>query len=150
MDGLNWYGKTKDIIVVGQGQNELEDYLKEEAARVGRTIAFEAHPEGGYYYRSDHFNFAKAGIPALYTSSGIEVINKETGYGKKMEDQYTAGNYHRPSDEYDPATWVLDGAIDDLQLLFQVGKRLAFTDKWPEWKEGSEFKAIRESSLQKK
>lgn len=146
MDGLNWYGRSKDIIVVGKGQNDLEDYLKEEAEKVNRTIAFEAHPEAGSYYRSDHFNFAKVGVPALYTSSGIEVIGKDAGYGKTKEDEYTNNNYHRPSDEYDQ-TWVLDGAIDDLVLLFQVGKRLAFTDKWPGWKEGSEFKAIREKSL---
>jgi len=144
MDGLNWYGKTKDIIVVGQGQSELEDLLKEEAAKMDRLISYEIHPEAGYYYRSDHFNFAKVGIPALYTSSGIDVIGKETGYGKKMEDEYTEKNYHRPSDEYDAATWKLDGAIDDLQLLFRVGRRLAFDKKWPEWKTGSEFKAIRE------
>jgi Zn-dependent M28 family amino/carboxypeptidase len=147
MDGLNWYGKTKDIIVVGQGQNELEDYLREEAAKVGRVIAFEARPEAGSYYRSDHFNFAKAGIPALYTSNGIEVIGKEEGYGKQLEERYTDSNYHRPSDEYDPVTWNLEGAIEDLKLLFAVGKRLAFTDKWPEWKEGSEFKAVREKQL---
>jgi Zn-dependent M28 family amino/carboxypeptidase len=146
MDGLNWYGKTKDLIVVGKGQNDLEDYLKEEAEKVNRTIEFEAHPEAGSYYRSDHFNFAKVGVPALYTSSGIEVTGKDEGYGKSREDEYTNNNYHRPSDEYD-STWVLDGAIDDLELLFQVGKRLAFTDKWPEWKEGSEFKAIREKSI---
>lgn len=146
MDGLNWYGKTKDIIVVGKGQNDLEDYLKEEATKVNREIAFEAHPEAGSYYRSDHFNFAKVGVPALYTSSGIEVIGKEEGYGKKMEDEYTANNYHAPSDQYSTG-WVLDGAIEDLVLLFQVGKRLAFTEKWPAWKEGSEFKAVREKSL---
>lgn len=143
MDGLNWYGKTKDIIVVGQGQSELEDLLKEEAAKMDRVIAYEIHPEAGYYYRSDHFNFAKAGIPALYTSSGIDVIGKEAGYGKKMEDEYTEKNYHAPSDEYD-ATWQLDGAISDLQLLFRVGRQLAFDTKWPGWKEGSEFKAARE------
>jgi Zn-dependent M28 family amino/carboxypeptidase len=146
MDGLNWYGKSKDIIVVGKGQNDLEDYLKEEADKVDRTIAFEAHPEAGSYYRSDHFNFAKVGVPALYTSSGIEVIGKDTAYGKTKEDEYTTNNYHRPSDEYD-STWILDGAIDDLVLLFQVGKHLAFTDKWPGWKEGSEFKAKREESM---
>lgn len=144
MDVLNHYGKTKDIIVVGQGQSELEDLLKEEAAKVDRVIAYEVHPEAGSYYRSDHFNFAKVGIPALYTSSGIDVIGKESGYGKKMEDEYTEKNYHAPSDEYDAATWNLDGAIDDLQLLFRVGRRLAFDKKWPEWKTGSEFKAIRE------
>jgi Zn-dependent M28 family amino/carboxypeptidase len=146
MDGLNYYGKTKDIIVVGRGQNDLEDYLKEEAEQSGREIIYETKPEAGSYYRSDHFNFAKVGVPALYTSMGVEVINKDSTYGKKLRDAYTAAHYHRPSDEYDD-TWVLDGAIADLKLLFQVGKRLAFTDKWPGWKEGSEFKAIREKTL---
>lgn len=144
MDGLNWYGKTKDIIVIGQGQNELENLLIQEAAKVNRTISFEAHPEAGAYYRSDHFNFAKVGIPALYTASGIHVIGKDSAYGERMEDEYTQKHYHRPSDEYDPATWVLDGAIDDLKLLFGVGRRLAYAEVWPAWKPGSEFKAIRE------
>ena len=146
MDGLNWYGKTKDVIIVGQGQSELEDYLREEAAKVNRVITPEVHPEAGYYYRSDHFNFAKAGIPALYIGSGVDVIGKESGYGKKMDDEYTKKNYHRPSDEYDAATWKLDGAIDDLQLLFRIGRRLAYDQNWPEWKPGSEFKAIRKKS----
>lgn len=144
MDGLNYYGTTRDIIVVGQGQNELEDYLKEEAARTGRVIAYESHPEAGFYYRSDHFNFAKVGIPALYTESGTQVIGKDENYGKKKGEEYTEKNYHRPSDEYDPNTWVLDGAIEDLKLFFQVGLRAANTTTWPQWKEGSEFKAIRE------
>lgn len=147
MDGLNWYGSTKDIVVVGRGQNELEDYLAETAAKAGRSISFETRPEAGSYYRSDHFNFAKVGVPALYTSSGTQVTGKEEGYAKNKEEDYNEKNYHRPSDEYD-ATWKLDGAIADLQLLFQVGKKLAFTNKWPEWKKGSEFKAIREKSLQ--
>ncbi|MEP7374462.1 MAG: M28 family metallopeptidase [Chitinophagaceae bacterium] len=145
MDGLNYYGKTKDIIVVGQGQSELEDYLKEEAAKVNRVIAYEIHPEAGSYYRSDHFNFAKTGVPALYTSNGIDVIGKEKGFGKKKEDEYTEKNYHRPSDEYDPA-WDLSGAIDDLELMFRVGRRIAAAKKWPEWKAGSEFKGIREKN----
>ena len=90
------------------------------------------------------FNFAKVGIPALYTSSGIEVIGKDPGYGKKLEDEYTEKNYHRPSDEYDAAVWKLDGAIVDLQLMFRIGRRLAFGTTWPKWKDGSEFKSIRE------
>lgn len=146
MDGLTWYGKTKDLIMIGKGQNELEDYLSEEAAKEDRVISFEVHPEAGYYYRSDHFNFAKAGIPSLYTEGGTDVSGHGTDYGKAKIDEYSAKNYHRPSDEYD-STWVLDGAIEDLKLMFQVGKRLSFTDKWPEWKEGSEFKAIREKQL---
>lgn len=145
MDGLNYYGPTKDIIVIGQGQNELEDYLKEEMTKVNRQIEFELHPEAGYYYRSDHFNFAKVGIPSLYTESGVNVIGKPAGYGKEQADHYTEKNYHRPSDQFNTA-WVFDGAIEDLKLFFQVGKRLAFTDKWPAWKTGSEFKAIREKS----
>ncbi len=148
MDGLNWFGRTKDIVVVGKGQNDLEDYLKEEAEKNGREIAFELHPEAGSYYRSDHFNFAKVGVPALYTGSGTDIEDKGREYGKQLKENYTSKNYHRPSDEYDPKVWKLDGAIADLQLLFRVGKRLAFADKWPGWKEGSEFKAVRERSLQ--
>lgn len=149
MDGLNSYGKTKDIIVIGRDQNQLEDYLKEEAEKVDREISYETHPEAGYYYRSDHFNFAKVGIPALYTESGVDVIGKGKAFGEAKKDEYTEKNYHRPSDEYTPENWVLDGAIDDLKLFFQVGKRLAFDEKWPEWKAGSEFKAIREKDLGK-
>jgi len=144
IDGLSPFEKTKDIIIIGQGQSELEDYLKEAAEKVGRVIAYENHPEAGYYYRSDHFNFAKVGIPALYTSSGIDVIGKDPGYGEKRDAEYTEKHYHRPSDEYDPATWTFEGGLDDLKLFFQIGKRLAFEEKIPQWKEGSEFKAIRE------
>jgi Zn-dependent M28 family amino/carboxypeptidase len=144
IDGLNPFEKTKDIIIVGEGQSELEEYLKEAAEKAGRVIAFENHPEAGYYYRSDHFNFAKVGVPALYTSNGIDVIGKEAGYGEKREKEYTEKHYHRPSDEFDSATWTFEGGLDDLKLFFQVGKRLAFEEKMVQWKNGSEFKAIRE------
>ncbi|WP_276359073.1 M28 family metallopeptidase [Daejeonella sp. H1SJ63] len=144
IDGLNQFEKTKDIIIVGQGQSELEEYLKEAAEKAGRVIAFENHPEAGYYYRSDHFNFAKVGIPALYTSNGIDVIGKGPAYGEKREAEYTEKHYHRPSDEYDPATWTFEGGLEDLKLFFQVGKRLAFEEKMAQWKDGSEFKSIRE------
>ena len=144
IDGLNPFEKTKDIIIVGRGQSELEEYLKEAAEKVGREATFENHPEAGYYYRSDHFNFAKVGVPALYTSNGIDVIGKESGFGEKRDAEYTEKHYHRPSDEFDPATWTFEGGIEDLKLFFQVGKRLAFEEKMAQWKEGSEFKAIRE------
>ncbi len=144
IDGINPNESTRDIITIGKGQSELEDYLKEAAEKVGRVLAYENHPEAGYYYRSDHFNFAKVGIPALYTSNGLEVIGKEAGYGAKADSIYTEKHYHRPSDEYDPATWTFAGGLDDLKLLFLVGKRLAFETTMPKWKEGSEFKAIRE------
>lgn len=148
MDGLNNVGKTKDIIIVGKGQSDLEDYLNEAAQKMGREIAYEQHPEAGYYYRSDHFNFAKAGIPALYTSAGIDVIGQGKEYGKQKEDEYREKHYHRPSDEYN-TNWNLDGGIEDLKLLFLVGKRLALEEKWPGWKEGSEFKEIRKKSMER-
>lgn len=150
MDGLNRFAKTKDIIIVGEGQSDLEDYLKTEIEKDGGYISFDPHPEAGHYYRSDHFNFAKAGIPALYTETGIDVEGKGKEYGKKLSDEYRDNNYHRPSDEYDAATWTMEGAVHELKLLFRVGRRLAFEEKMPKWKPGSEFKAIREGNEVKK
>ena len=144
IDGLNRFTKTKDIIVIGEGQSDLEDYLKEEVEKTGGYITFDTHPEAGYYYRSDHFNFAKVGIPALFAGSGIDVIGKGKVYGQKLNDDYTDHNYHQPSDNYDAATWSMEGAISDLKLLFLVGRRLAFEESWPQWKATSEFKAIRD------
>ncbi len=146
MDVINAHGKTNDVVITGAGQSELEDYLKSEAKKQGRYIAPESHPEAGHYFRSDHFNFAKAGIPALDAASGIDFVGKEKGYGKKLQEDYTANHYHRPSDEFDN-TWTFEGGIQDIQLLFQIGKRLSFEETWPKWKQGSEFKAIREESI---
>ena len=144
MDVLNWFGKTKDIVVVGQGQNELEDYLTEELAKVKRVLVFDPHPESGSYYRSDHFNFAKVGVPSMDLKYGSDVIGMDKDYGAIMAAAFRDKNYHRPSDEYNPAAWKLNGAIDDIQLLYKIGYRLAFDHKWPAWKQGSEFKLIRE------
>jgi Zn-dependent M28 family amino/carboxypeptidase len=145
MDGLNNVGKTKDLIIVGQGQSDLEDYLKDAAQKMDRYTSFETHPEAGYYYRSDHFNFAKVGIPALYTARGVDVIGKGKEYGRQKEDEYREKHYHRPSDQINN-DWNLDGAIEDLKLLFMVGKRVATQENWPQWKEGSEFKKLREQT----
>ncbi len=142
MDVLNNIGKTKDIIVVGKGQSDLEDYLNDATKKMDRMIVFEKHPEAGFYYRSDHFNFAKVGVPALYVGAGTEVIGKPDGYGLQKEEEYTKLHYHRPSDEYSN-DWNMDGALDDLQLLFMVGSRIANEDQWPGWKPGSEFEKIR-------
>jgi Zn-dependent M28 family amino/carboxypeptidase len=143
MDVLNRFTPTNDIVVVGQGQSELEDYLSEEVKKAGRYVSFETNPEAGIYYRSDHFNFAKVGIPALYTKVGIDVVGKGKQFGQQLQDDYTAKNYHQPSDEYNASTWSMEGAINDLHLFYRVGKRLAFAKKWPQWKAGSEFKALR-------
>jgi Zn-dependent M28 family amino/carboxypeptidase len=145
MDVLNSIGKTKDYTVTGAGQNELEDVLKAAAQQEGRYISYETHPEAGHYYRSDHFNFAKVGVPALESGAGTDVEGQGKAYGQQKQDEYTNLHYHRPSDEYS-ADMNLEGAVADLRLLFNVGKQLAFSHTWPQWKQGSEFKAVRDKS----
>ena len=146
MDGINVLGKMKDISITGQGQNELEDVFIKEAKAQGRYLSPSEHPEAGGYFRSDHFNFAKAGVPSLSAGSGLDLEGKGKVEGQKQSDEYTSKNYHRPSDEYDAIKWKMDGVLQDLQLYFLTGKRLVYSHTWPEWKEGSEFKAIRDKS----
>lgn len=145
VDEINWYGKTKDIIVVGKGQNDLEDMLKEAAAKRGRHIAFDNSPQAGHYYRSDHFSLAKVGVPALAQGFGIEVVGKPEEYGQQQQDEFDEKRYHNVQDNYNP-NWDLSGAIDDLQLLFNIAKRLSYGHEWPQWKDGSEFKAERDKT----
>jgi len=145
MDGINPYGKMKDVMVVGSGQSELEDYLMEEAEKLDRVVLRDDESEKGYYFRSDHFNFARIGIPALYIKTGSDFVGKGEAYGRELKTSYTQKYYHQPSDEFDTTRMNFEGGVDDLKLLFQVGKRLAFEDIWPAWKEGSEFKAARDS-----
>jgi len=146
MDGVNQWGRTKDIVVVGMGQSTLEDTLTESARAQNRTLAPDPESEKGFYYRSDHFEFAKQGVPALYTDSGDQYIDKPEGYSKRKRDEYTTSDYHKVSDEVKP-DWDLSGAIDDLKLLFDVGFRVAQADAFPQWKPGSEFKARRDAMM---
>ena len=143
IDVLNAFGKTKDIVVIGRGQSDLEDYLKEEVDKDSGYLSFTAHPEAGYYYRSDHFNFAKAGVPALYVESGFDVIGHDTAYGKRLLEGYNDHHYHQPSDQFQQ-DWKLDGAVQELQWLYRVGRHLSMEDKMPKWKSSSEFRAARE------
>jgi Zn-dependent M28 family amino/carboxypeptidase len=147
IDGLNQWGRTRDIVVVGLGNSTLDDAITEAAAAQGRVVSPDAEPEKGFFYRSDQFEFAKLGVPALYTDAGVEYLDKPAGYGQGKRDEYTNNDYHAPSDEVKPS-WDLSGAIEDLRLLFQVGYRVAQDDSWPVWKEGTEFKATREAMLQ--
>jgi Zn-dependent M28 family amino/carboxypeptidase len=146
MDGVNQWGKTSDITVIGLGNSTLDDVLREVATPLGRTLRPDPEPEKGYFYRSDHFEFAKKGVPALYTGDGIEYVGKPPGYGEEKRAEYLANDYHSPSDEIKPG-WDFSGGVDDLKLLFQVGRKVADGATWPEWKAGAEFKAIREASL---
>lgn len=143
MDGVNAYGKRKDVSISGQGQSDIEDYFVDAAKKQGRSLSPESKPEAGGYFRSDHFNFAKHGVPALNAGGGTDAVNGGKQQGERERDEYTNKHYHQPSDEYN-STWTFEGGLDDLRLLFNVGKRLAYGSEWPKWKEGSEFKAMRE------
>jgi Zn-dependent M28 family amino/carboxypeptidase len=145
MDGLNMLGRTKDIEVIGLGQSTLDDVVETVAAEQGRVVMPDAEPEKGFYYRSDHFNFAKQGVPALDPNSGVEYIGKPEGWGLQMRKKYTAEDYHKPSDKIKP-DWDLSGAVEDLRLLGEVGYRVASGDTVPVWKAGSEFKAKRQET----
>ena len=144
MDGINPYGRMKDVMVVGSGQSTLEDYLREAADELDRDIVPDDESEKGYYFRSDHFNFAKIGVPALYLKTGSDLVGKGKEHGDQLKVTYTQKYYHQPSDEFDKSRMNFEGGIEDLRLLFLVGKKLAFTDDWPSWKEGSEFKGVRD------
>jgi Zn-dependent M28 family amino/carboxypeptidase len=148
-DGLNQWGRTKDMTVVGYGNTTLDDLLEAAAVAQGRTIKPDAEPEKGFFYRSDHFEFAKQGVPAFFPNPGTDYVGKPEGYGMKKRAEYTEKDYHKVSDEVKP-DWDLAGAVEDLQLLFTVGYRVAQGDKWPEWKAGTEFKAKREAQLKPK
>ena len=144
MDVLNQWGRTRDLTIVGMGQSGLDDVAAEVAARLGRTLAPDPEPEKGFYYRSDHFSFARAGIPAFYADPGVEYLDKPPGYGIEKRAEYTANDYHKVSDEVKP-DWDLSGALEDLTFLYHMGARLAGSDEWPAWSETSEFRAVRET-----
>ncbi|GGA87168.1 M28 family metallopeptidase [Puia dinghuensis] len=146
IDVINTYGPTKDVTYSGKGQSDLEDYLAEEIKKNGRYVAPEDHPEAGHYFRSDHFNFARAGVPSLTADGGVDDVTRGIAYGKQKHDEYTAQRYHQPSDEYDANTWNLDGGLQDIEVVYEIGHRLAYGREWPNWKAGSEFKAIREQT----
>jgi Zn-dependent M28 family amino/carboxypeptidase/inosine-uridine nucleoside N-ribohydrolase len=146
MDGMNMFGRTRDITVIGMGASDLEDVLKAEAAKQKRVLRPDPEPEKGFYYRSDHFSFAKNGVPALSADAGIDYIGKPAGYGTRVRDRYTNEDYHRPSDEVKP-DWVTAGAVDDANLFMRVGYDVAQGTRWPQWRPGNEFRAIREERL---
>jgi Zn-dependent M28 family amino/carboxypeptidase len=124
------------------GASDLDDYLRDAAASQGRELLPDPEPEKGFYYRSDHFPFAKSGVPALYIDSGVKVVGRDEQYGKAKRDEYTERDYHKPSDEI-RTDWDLSGAVEDAELLMHVGYNVANADSLPQWKPGSEFKARR-------
>ena len=148
IDEVNPWGRTKDISVIGLGASELDDYLRQAAQEQGRTLTPDPEPEKGFYYRSDHFNFAKQGVPALDPNPGVQFVDKPADWVKAKKQEWDEKNYHAPSDEVKP-DWDLVGAVDDAQLFVAVGYRVANADRLPEWSPGNEFKAKRDAMLKK-
>ena len=144
MDGINPWGRTRDIEIVGYGNSTLEDVLHEAATARGRVTTPDSETPKGRFFRSDHFEFVKRGVPGLYIKAGVDFIGKTPGFGKQKSDEYTERDYHKVSDEI-KADWDLSGGVDDLQLLLDVGFRVAQNAKHPEWKAASEFKNRRPS-----
>ena len=145
IDALPVVGMTKDLIVVGLGNSELEDLLKPIADKQGRVLVPESAPEKGTFFRSDHFSFAKAGVPALYIKGGVDHVEKGREYGLAQLDDYTKHRYHSAADNFDP-DWDLRGIVQDLNALYQVGKKLSLDDSWPNYREGNAFRAVRDKS----
>jgi Zn-dependent M28 family amino/carboxypeptidase len=145
IDALSPLGRATDVEVIGFGASDLEDVLADAARTQKRSLTPDRRPEAGYFYRSDHFNFAKAGVPALYIKSGTQLRDKPEGAGKALLDDYQANRYHKPGDEYSE-DWDVSGSVEDLRLLFEVGARIASEDTWPEWRAGNEFRPAREKS----
>lgn len=146
MDGMNVLGRTRDIVMIGKGASTLDQIVEDVARNQGRTVKPDPEPEKGFYYRSDHFNFAKHGVPAFDPDEGVDYIGKPADWGMKMRDKYTTEDYHKPSDVIKPY-WDLSGAVEDCQLFFLVGYQIANAAQTPQWNPGSEFKAIRDASL---
>ncbi len=146
IDGMGIHGKTSDLEDISNGFSTLDDLLGEAGRGQGRTLESNSRPENGGFYRADHFEFAKAGVPALYMKYGKLLVGKPASLGDQLETEWILKHYHKPSDEVTP-DWDLSGAVQDAQLLFQVGWQVANGDRWPEWKPGAEFKARRDEML---
>lgn len=146
IDGLNIFGPTRDIIVVGKGRSSMDDIMQKEAAKDGREVRPDQNPEQGSYYRSDHFSFAKVGVPALYPRAGVRYINRPDNYYEDVVQPYLGRNYHTVHDKVDE-NWDLSGAVKDVRLIFRVGNRIANQDEMVTWTPGDEFEAIRTQSL---
>jgi Zn-dependent M28 family amino/carboxypeptidase len=149
LDAMPVVGPTRDLVVVGLGNSELEDVLRPIALKQGRELVAESEPEKGQFFRSDHFSFAKAGVPALYAKGGVDHLERGRDYGMSVVADYTAHRYHQAADNFDPA-WDLRGVVKDLQALYGVGDALVGTRQWPNYRVGTEFRAIRDESRKAK
>ncbi|HEY0244096.1 MAG TPA: M28 family peptidase [Mucilaginibacter sp.] len=146
MDALGFYGATNDIAVTGKGQNEVEDYVAAEVEKSGKHTVGDKKPGSGSYYRSDHFNFAKVGVPAVDINTGVESVAHGAAWGEQQAKDYNDNRYHQPSDSYTPAMDA-SGMAQIANILFNIGNKLGNETTFPGWKPGSEFKAIRDKAM---
>jgi Zn-dependent M28 family amino/carboxypeptidase len=142
IDGLNVHGRTRDLVIIGLGLSDLDDIAEQAASAQKRKIGPDPMPEKGSYYRSDHFPFARKGVPAINAGGGVDFVGRPADYGKKIRDDYIAHDYHKPSDQVRP-DWDMSGAVEDLELFFRVGYEVAQGETFPAWKPGAEFEAQR-------
>ena len=145
MDAFSMSGPAKNLTVIGKGKSQLDTYLEAAAKSEGRTPEMEPAPEKGFYYRSDHFSFAKLGVPMVYFEGGDDLIIGGKAAAKAAADDYEKNRYHAPGDEFDE-NWDWSGVMSDLKLYYRVGRMLAMTNAWPNWNEGDEFRAVRDKS----
>ncbi|HLM66442.1 MAG TPA: M28 family peptidase, partial [Longimicrobium sp.] len=144
MDAMNPWGRTRSIVSLGYGQSSLEDVLARHAARQDRRVVPDPEPEKGYFYRADHLELARGGVPALsFLFPGTDYRHPDPGYGERVRGAYIRDDYHKPTDEVKP-DWDMSGIVEDTQLMFAVGLEVANGDTWPTWSPGSEFRARRE------
>jgi Zn-dependent M28 family amino/carboxypeptidase len=144
IDAILPTGPTRDLVVVGYGASELEDALAAVAEPRGKRLTPDPSPEAGYFYRSDHISLAKRGVPMLYTDAGPDLVDGGVAAGAAFEEDYRATRYHAVGDEYDPS-WNLEGMVEILDILLELGEGLADSDAWPNWYEGNEFRALRDA-----
>ena len=144
-DALGVMGRTRDFSISGTAKLDLLDLLVAQAAKQGRRFSPDSRPEAGSFYRSDHFPFAKVGVPAISFDSGEDLVNGGVARGEAFAKMYTEKRYHQPDDEYD-ASWDMSGIADDAALLHTVGRNLANGSSWPQWSQDSEFRAVRDRS----
>jgi Zn-dependent M28 family amino/carboxypeptidase len=147
IDGVNQWGRTNDIVIVGMGHSTMDDEFTAVVQAKGRRIVPDPEPEKGFFFRSDQFELAKMGVPVLYTDAGVDFIGRDSTYGHTKREDYTAKDYHQVTDEVKP-DWDLSGGEEDARLLFEVGYRVAQKADWPAWKPGAEFKARRDAMLE--
>jgi Zn-dependent M28 family amino/carboxypeptidase len=148
LDGLNVAGRTKDLTIVGLGLSTLDDAFARAASAQGRVVRPDPMPEKGSYFRSDHFPFAKEGVPSVHAGGGMEYEGKPASYGQKVREDYIANRYHKPSDKVTP-DWDMSGAVEDLELYLRVGREIADGAVFPEWKPGAQWKARRDEMMEK-